>query len=199
MFLSFAFLSVSSLLGCNAFLSSSNVNFHGPITVEADGMHNVHITYRQPVNGRLSIHYGDCGLEDQNHSHHLLGSTHVGRHRLARRHEEWKNNRPTKFVWLPPSDIHNGGCLHAFANGELVGTSTPVTVTRRKARRGKSFADIADPEGPWFDGVEYLKQKEPDQIFVAQAKSKKIGIIGAGMSGLMTAVSCAHLHISDYH
>jgi hypothetical protein len=84
--------------------------------------------------------------------------------------------------------------LHAYANGNLVGTSVPVSVVRRKMRRGKSFADVADPEGPWFDGVEYLKQKEPNEIFVAQAKSKKIGIIGAGMSGLMTAVSWSDRH-----
>jgi hypothetical protein len=78
--------------------------------------------------------------------------------------------------------------LHAFSQGDLVGTSEPVNIVRRKMRRGKSFADVADPEGPWFDGVEYLRQKEPDEVFVAQAKSKKIGIIGGGMSGLMTAV-----------
>ncbi|KAJ9622609.1 hypothetical protein H2203_006257 [Taxawa tesnikishii (nom. ined.)] len=44
-----------------------------------------------------------------------------------------------------------------------------------------------DAMGPWFDGVEYLKEKEPDEVFVAQAKTKKIGIIGGGMSGLMSA------------
>lgn len=44
-----------------------------------------------------------------------------------------------------------------------------------------------DAEGPWFDGVAYLKEKEPDDTFVASAKSKTIGIIGGGMSGLMTA------------
>ncbi|KAK5132230.1 hypothetical protein LTR08_009290 [Meristemomyces frigidus] len=44
-----------------------------------------------------------------------------------------------------------------------------------------------DAEGPWFDGVVYLKEKEPDEVFVASAKSKTIGILGGGMSGLMTA------------
>ena len=44
-----------------------------------------------------------------------------------------------------------------------------------------------DAEGPWFDGVVYLKEKEPDEVFVAAAKSKSIGILGGGMSGLMTA------------
>lgn len=44
-----------------------------------------------------------------------------------------------------------------------------------------------EAEGPWFDGVTYLTEKEPDDVFVASAKSRKIGIIGGGMSGLMTA------------
>lgn len=44
-----------------------------------------------------------------------------------------------------------------------------------------------DAEGPWFDGVAYLQEKEPDDSFVAAAKSKTIGILGGGMSGLMTA------------
>lgn len=44
-----------------------------------------------------------------------------------------------------------------------------------------------DAEGPWFDGVAYLQEKEPDSIFVAAAKSRTVGIIGGGMSGLMTA------------
>lgn len=44
-----------------------------------------------------------------------------------------------------------------------------------------------EAEGPWFDGVAYLKEKEPEDVFVAAAKSKTIGILGGGMSGLMTS------------
>lgn len=44
-----------------------------------------------------------------------------------------------------------------------------------------------DAEGPWFDGVAYLQEKEPDEVFVAAAKSKTVGILGGGMSGLMTS------------
>jgi hypothetical protein len=50
-------------------------------------------------------------------------------------------------------------------------------------------ANGKDAEGTWFDGVQYLKDKELDSVFVASAKSKKIGIRGGGMSGLMSAVS----------
>lgn len=44
-----------------------------------------------------------------------------------------------------------------------------------------------DAEGPWFDGVEYLREKEPSEAFVTSQKSETIGIVGGGMSGLMTA------------
>lgn len=43
-----------------------------------------------------------------------------------------------------------------------------------------------DAWGPWFDGVELLRNKEIGAVDVAKAKSKDIAIIGAGMSGLMT-------------
>jgi hypothetical protein len=189
MHLTFWFWSIGS---SNALGHSPKVKFHGPITAEAGGMQNVHLKYHHPVDGELSLHYGECELQDQKDAHHSLGATYIGRHSLAKRHPNWVDNRPTKFVWLPPRDISSGGCLHAFASNELIGTSDPVVVVRRKMRRGKSFADVADPEGPWFDGVEYLRQKEPDEIFVAQAKSKSIGIIGGGMAGLMTAVRGPH-------
>lgn len=63
-----------------------------------------------------------------------------------------------------------------------------------------------DAEGPWFDGVEVLKEKEIGPVSVKQAKAKsmfyvgptcehnadrlyaEIAIVGAGMAGLMTFV-----------
>ncbi|KAJ9648422.1 hypothetical protein H2199_001277 [Coniosporium tulheliwenetii] len=120
-------------------------------------------------------------------SNHCLGKTHIGSHPLARRYIGYEDNRPTRFVWLPPSDTPSGGCLHAYMGEELLGSSAPITVMRRKKRRATAFADVADPMGPWFDGVVYLQEKEPGAVFVAQAKNKTVGIIGGGMSGLMTA------------
>ncbi|KAL2292532.1 hypothetical protein FJTKL_09489 [Diaporthe vaccinii] len=40
----------------------------------------------------------------------------------------------------------------------------------------------------WFNGVAYLEQKQPDESFVAVAKNKSFGILGAGMSGLMSSL-----------
>lgn len=55
-----------------------------------------------------------------------------------------------------------------------------------------------DAEGPWFDGVAYLHEKQPDEAFVSAAKSKTIGILGGGMSGLMTAHLLDSVGIHDW-
>ena len=150
-------------------------------------MHNVHITYNLPLDGELSIHYGSCDVISIADCHHTLGSTHVGDHPLAKRHAQHPFQRPTRFVWLPPDNTDSGGCLHAFSGGVLVGKSSGVTVVKRKERRRIAAADVMEAEGPWFDGVVYLKEKEPNDVFVSKVKSQSIGIIGGGMSGLMTA------------
>ncbi|KAK5128686.1 hypothetical protein LTR85_000019 [Meristemomyces frigidus] len=166
---------------------SQSIIFEDAIVAEAGGMHNVHITYSRPLDGELSLHYGSCDVAAASDCHHMLGRTHVGSHALAKRHKAHPSQRPTKFVWLPPTDMPSEGCLHAFSGETLVGRSAPVTLKKRKERRWVAAADIMDAEGPWFDGVVYLKEKEPDEVFVASAKSKTIGILGGGMSGLMTA------------
>lgn len=47
-------------------------------------------------------------------------------------------------------------------------------------------ASGTDTPGPWFNGVKHLSRKEPGMIDVSAAKSKKIAIVGADTSGLMT-------------
>ncbi|KAF2162834.1 hypothetical protein M409DRAFT_68827 [Zasmidium cellare ATCC 36951] len=179
--------SLSSGVTANAIPRASTIAFQDGLVAEAGGMHNVRITYNAPLDGELSLHYGDCEVASPDDCHHTLGKTHVGSHPLAKRHEAHEYRRPAKFVWLPPVDIASGGCLHAFSGDVLVGRSAPVAVAERKRKRWTAAADIMDAEGPWFDGVEYLQEKEPDEAFVAAAKSKTIGIVGGGMSGLMTA------------
>lgn len=56
-------------------------------------------------------------------------------------------------------------------------TSKPIAMTE---------ANGFDALGQWFDGVKFLKQKEPGAEHVRDAKSKSIGIVGAGLSGLTT-------------
>lgn len=168
-----------------------SVSFRSPIQVESRGMANIHITYNLPIDGPLSLHYGSCespmSLSKELH-HHQVGETTVGDHPLAKRNSQWKGSRPERFVWLVPENTFDGGCLYAYSGERLVGRSESVSIVERRVKRSIVLGDIGDAEGPWFDGVEYLKAKEPESVFVSQAKSKSIGILGGGMSGLMSAV-----------
>lgn len=195
--------------------SRSGISFQKlPLEVEPDSVHNVHITYNDdnPLDGELSLVFGPCDLnalpssssEANHHHHHHIGTTHIGAHPLAARHVDWDARRPSRFVWVTPSSLSARGddepsCLHAFLDGQHVGRSDEEVhvVHKKKANggdmrrrsNGSTFADVADPMGPWFDGVAYLKQKQPNETFVAATKNKRFGILGAGMAGLTTGVS----------
>lgn len=193
---------VSTLLLCAHLLLPSTAStifprhetlfFKTPLAVESNGVANIHISYNLPLTGELSIHYGECDAptsHPKTSHHHQIGETHVGDHHFAKRHIDWAEQRPERFVWLVPESARDGGCLFAYSGEDLVGRSEAVTVMKRQSRRGIVLGDVADSEGPWFDGVEYLSAKDPETTFVAQAKTKSIGILGAGMSGLLSAVS----------
>lgn len=169
-------------------LPRQHISFKGPFEVEVDGIQNINIAYNNNLNGELTIVYGSCDPVNRLEATHHVGSTHVGDHPLAKRHDSWKGGRPTKFVWTAPADIERG-CLHALLNGEPVGRSKEYRPKKRRMKKRATFADVSDPMGPWFDGVEYLKQKDPNETFVAATKNKKFGILGGGISGLLTAVS----------
>lgn len=172
-------------------LTQRSVVFHSIQTISPSSAQNIHVEYVGDIDGELTITYDVCGQEAPSvrTSKHLIGRTHVGEHPMAKRHIQHENNRPSRFVWVTPAELSTG-CLRAFIDGELIGTSEELLVTKRKARRQetKSFSDIAGSGGDWFDGVAYLQQKQPGDAFVASAKSKKIGILGGGMSGLMTSL-----------
>lgn len=171
-------------------LPRQQISFKGPFEVEADGIQNINIAYNSDISGELTIAYGECDVTRKSQVTHLVGSTHVGEHSSAKRHVGWEGSRPTKFVWSAPANSV-GGCLHAFVGDEHVGRSKEYQVKRRQMKKRATFADVSDPMGPWFDGVEYLKQKNSNETFVAATKEKKFGILGGGISGLLTAVSLA--------
>ncbi|KUJ06457.1 uncharacterized protein LY89DRAFT_790482 [Mollisia scopiformis] len=207
----FARASVSGLLSCASLLlpctSTSiiprhdSLYFRGPLTVESNGIANIHISYNLPLKGELSIHYGACDVSlshPKESHHHQIGATVVGDHPFAKRHIDWEDNRPERFVWRVPEDARDGGCLFAYSGADLVGRSEALTVARKPSRRGIVLGDIGDAKGPWFDGVEYLSAKEPNETFVAQSKTKSIGILGAGMSGLMSSLLLESVGLNDW-
>lgn len=176
-------------------LNQPSVTFASPSKISPGSAQNIIIEYYGDVDGELTITYDTCDSDvSVLGAKQRIGATHVGAHLLAQRHEGHVNRRPTKFVWLTP-DHMSGGCLRAFLDGELVGQSDELSVTKRMARRSekKAFADIAGEDSMWFNGVAYLQQKQPDEAFVASAKSKSFGILGGGISGLMSSVSSSYL------
>lgn len=128
-------IGLATSVAADAIPRSTTISFADDIVAEAGGMHNVQITYNAPLDGELSIHYGPCEVFSSDECDHALGKTHVGAHPLAKRHELHLDQRPTKFVWLPPKDIVSRGCLHAFSGDTLVGRSAAIDVKSRKEKR----------------------------------------------------------------
>jgi predicted NAD/FAD-binding protein len=56
-----------------------------------------------------------------------------------------------------------------------------------------------DVWGPWFDGVELLKDAEIAGVDAVSAKHKNIAIVGAGMSGLMTYLCLVQQGMTNVH
>ncbi|TKX21863.1 L-amino-acid oxidase-2 [Elsinoe australis] len=168
-------------------IRTRSIIFRQPLEVEHGGIHNIHVDYQGDIDGELTIAYGACDTTTPSQVHHHVGSTHVGAHHLAARHLEWEDQRPGRFVWVTPSNIPTG-CLHAFLDGNHVGRSDELMLKHRRVRRQATMESVADPMGPWFDGVAYLQQKQPNETFVAATKSKRFGILGAGMAGLTTGL-----------
>jgi hypothetical protein len=173
-------------------LNSPSITFISPSKVSPGSAQNVIVEYTGDVNGHLTLTYGACSDNATlAQTKHHIGSTHVGEHPLAKRHLDHQDKRPTRFVWLTPEEL-SSGCLSAFLDDELIGQSDELDIVKRLARRSekkKSFADVAGDDSLWFDGVSYLKQKQPDEVFVTATKNKTFGILGAGMSGLLSSVS----------
>ncbi|KAF1953731.1 hypothetical protein CC80DRAFT_137478 [Byssothecium circinans] len=166
----------------------SNVIFFKPSTVTTDSVHNIHVSYdNDDFEGEVRVVYGSCNMRAAHQMDHEVGST------ILRR-----SLRPERFVWVVPEDAVHGGCLHAYSGSSRIGRSTPVTV-KQNIRKREDISAIADASGPWFDGVAYMQSKQNNASFVAQAKSKKVAIVGGGMSGLLTSLLLNSVGIHDWH
>lgn len=141
---------------------------------------NIHISFDIPVEGDVTYTYGGCDNTRLHEAHHTVG--------------QGRSTKDSRLVWiLPDEEMAFDGCLSAWDTwGKLVGRSEPQQLSGRKLkRRGASTIEMSssngiDSWGPWFDGVELLKNKEICAVDAVEAKSKHVAIVGAGMSGLMT-------------
>ncbi|KAL8677446.1 MAG: hypothetical protein Q9186_006132 [Xanthomendoza sp. 1 TL-2023] len=169
---------------------------------------NIHLSQSHRSVYPFTVTYGDCPTRNGRlASHHTVSTVyHQGTDRL---------------VWLLPDDIASGGCLSAWSsNSQLVGHSRPLAINKesrqwikknrlekgtklgKRASIPMTSASGIDAGGPWFDGVEVLKQKEISVVDAAQAqmmtdsRAAEIAIVGAGMAGLMTWLC---LNMSGFH
>lgn len=173
-------LSLAALASQGVLASTSRL----PVKLEtrsdlSSGLANVHISFSNLIDGVITYSYGRCDNTRHTEAHHTLGQT--------------TNTKESRLVWVLPNGARFDGCISAWdQQGQLVGRSEPQRLSRRKLRRrGANSIEMTnatgiDAWGPWFDGVELLRNKEIGAVDVAKAKSKDIAIIGAGMSGLMT-------------
>lgn len=183
-----AVLSIATGTAAKPLTGQGNVILFKPTTVTTDSVHNIHVTYGDGAfEGEILLVYGDCDMRSVHERHHDVGSTFLRR-----------AAKPERFVWVVPDDAAHGGCLHAYSGPLLIGRSAPVAV-KRNLRKREDIAAVADVTGPWFDGVAYMKSKQNNASFVAQAKSKKIAIVGGGMSGLLASLLLDSVGIRDWH
>lgn len=141
---------------------------------------NVHLSEATRSTYPFTVTYGAC---------HTSTGLHEAHHTVATVHEQSTD----RLVWILPEDITTSGCLSAWsARHELVGRSEPLTVNKysrqwkkkreldqgtklnKRASIPMTNASGIDAEGPWFDGVEVLKEKEIGAVNAKQAKSKSM-------------------------
>ena len=139
---------------------------------------NVHLSEVHHSLYPFTVTYGACHSSlSHREAHHNISHVSHGHDRL---------------VWILPDDISTGGCLSAWSMHEslLIGRSEPLDVDKSSRQWAKkhdldqglrlskrasipmSNASGIDAQGPWFDGVEALKEKEISAVNVKEAKAK---------------------------
>ncbi|TIA95225.1 hypothetical protein E3P77_03782 [Wallemia ichthyophaga] len=99
----------------------------------------------------------------------------------------------SKLLWISPASHHlNDFCINAYHGSQVIARSDPVFLTENESRK-RSDSVVAQMEdfdslGTWFDGVNYVNEHFDSQLIDVQSKESAVGIVGAGMSGLMTAL-----------
>ena len=140
---------------------------------------NIHLSQHHQTLYPFTVKYGACHVSnDHREQHHTIS--------------EVQEQSTQRLVWLLPDNIYDGGCLSAWSSDEeLIGRSEPLRINKnsrqwmrkrsldQKTRLNKrasipmNNASGIDAEGPWFDGVELLQEKEIATVDVTQAKAKR--------------------------
>ncbi|KAK4446777.1 putative L-amino-acid oxidase [Podospora aff. communis PSN243] len=163
---------------------------------------NIHLERQDAVTGAIDFTYKPCGETSKEHNAlHYIGRTMRPSH--------------NRLVWIIPENAMSGGCILAHSNltGLLVGQSEPQRFDLSSNARGRNARKSSqqgvrmdnstgvDVWGPWFEGVELLKNRDDELAAVDAkfAKRKNIAIVGAGMSGLMTYLCLMQQGMTNVH
>lgn len=178
-----------SLFGTFAIASSSDLPVKLEVKIALDSRSaNVHLSEAGLLAYPFTVTYGGCHSSTGRHeAHHTLSTVH--------------KQGADRLVWILPEDINTSGCLSAWsAHNELVGRSEHLTVNKysrqwKKKREMDQGARLSkrtsipmtnasgiDAEGPWFDGVEVLKEKEIGAVSAKQAKAKSMFYVGRALA-----------------
>lgn len=141
---------------------------------------NVHISCVDNSLYPFTVSYGGCHSSTSQHEAHHTIST------VTREDSD-------RLVWILPEDIPTKGCLSAWSVGhELFGRSEPLEIKKysrpwmkkRELDQGTRLSKRAsipmtnasgiDAQGPWFDGVEALKDTEIGAVNAGEAKAKSM-------------------------
>lgn len=176
--------------------------------VTAPNIVNVHLFYRESDFGKHLFTYGSCDIASPVDSLHRVATIPSGP----------SSGHDSRLVWVVPDSVSPGGCIAAWdMEGARIGQSEPLSLDSilqdsftKRDRIPMTNESGIDAEGPWFNGVTLLKSKDFGAVDAKKIKEKcnrskssqnsiansftlAIGILGAGISGLMTHVSFLYL------
>lgn len=173
------------------------------------GIANIHVEVVAASTGTVHVSYGGCGALSQKETHHDVAK---GVQVLVSSRLVWRVPDDSPGGGCLAAWDSGTGALVARSAALNIGVKRKRSFRPALGRRGAPAVKMdnssgIDTAGPWFDGVAYLQGRNVSQVDVEEAKSKRmpsfppsvvrafandcvkgIGIIGGGMSGLMTAV-----------
>ncbi|KAG2203279.1 hypothetical protein INT47_000199 [Mucor saturninus] len=162
------FLLATAALQALAAPSASDAKLSVKTALEADSLANIYLDYgTQSFEGNMVLSYGSC--ED--------GTTteEIGEFAVT------SEFQPEKFAWHVPADAQSGCLIAKDEAGNIIAQSEEYHVAKKFSKRG--HPELADM---YFDAVDYHNTKKVAKRAAASKKNKKIGIVGAGMSGLFS-------------
>ncbi|KAG2177779.1 hypothetical protein INT43_003026 [Umbelopsis isabellina] len=171
------FVLAAAALQAAAYPATNQIQIKVNSAVHADSLINIHLDYAPNTTAKdLTITFGTCS---SNATSHPVGNVNIS-----------AEYQPKKLIWYVPEELHGSenACLQAWTKDvdgktELVGQSEPHTVTKKMSKRG--HPELADM---YFDAVSFYKKgfAKRGSVAVSDKSNTKIGIVGAGMSGLFS-------------